>query len=185
MESDASLVERARAGDREAFRVLVDRHSRSVFRLAFRLTGNEHDADEVVQEAFIKAHRQLPRFEARSSFGTWLYRITANCAVDLIRARKLHEPLDGDGAGEPGRLADGLSRPPSQEQQVLSSQIQARVRAALALLTDQERTAFVLRHIEGLGIEEIAEQMNLRENATKHSIFRAVKKMRLALGQFV
>ena len=99
VESDGALVQRAQAGDREAFRVLVERHSRSVFRLAFRLTGNEHDADEVVQESFIRAHRRLTRFESRSTFSTWLYRITANCAVDLLRARKTHESLDAD---EPG-----------------------------------------------------------------------------------
>jgi RNA polymerase sigma-70 factor (ECF subfamily) len=189
VESDVSLVERARAGDREAFRVLVDRHSRSVFRLACRLTGNEHDADEVVQESFIKAHRQLARFESRSSFSTWLYRIAANCAVDLMRARRQHDPLEPEPDGErdraPRRVPEGLQRAASQDQHVLSAQIQQRVRRAMATLTDNERTAFVLRHIEGLAIEEIAEHMQLRTNATKHSIFRAVRKMRVALGEFI
>jgi RNA polymerase sigma-70 factor (ECF subfamily) len=185
VESDGALVHRAQAGDREAFRVLVERHSRSVFRLAFRLTGNEHDADEVVQESFIRAHRRLTRFEARSTFSTWLYRITANCAVDLLRARKTHESLDADEPGAAAVPPEAVTTAPTQERQVLGSQIQARVRAALAHLTENERMAFVLRHVEGLSIEEIAQQMNLRTNATKHSIFRAVRKMRIALEPFV
>jgi RNA polymerase sigma-70 factor, ECF subfamily len=185
VESDGALVQRAQAGDREAFRVLVERHSRSVFRLAFRLTGNEHDADDVVQESFIRAHRRLTRFESRSTFSTWLYRITANCAVDLLRARKTHESLDADEPGSGAVPPEAVTTPPSQERQVLGGQIQARVRAALAHLTENERMAFVLRHVEGLSIEEIAQQMNLRTNATKHSIFRAVRKMRIALEPFV
>jgi RNA polymerase sigma-70 factor (ECF subfamily) len=184
VESDGALVQRAQAGDREAFRVLVERHSRSVFRLAFRLTGNEHDADEVVQESFIRAHRRLTRFESRSTFSTWLYRITANCAVDLLRARKTHESLDADESGS-AVPPEAVTTAPNQERQVLGRQIQARVRAALAHLTENERMAFVLRHVEGLSIEEIAQQMNLRTNATKHSIFRAVRKMRIALEPFV
>jgi RNA polymerase sigma-70 factor (ECF subfamily) len=185
VESDDSLVQRAQAGDREAFRVLVERHSRSVFRLAFRLTGNEHDADEVVQESFIRAHKRLGRFESRSTFSTWLYRIAANCAVDLLRARKTHESLDAEREGSTALVMEPTTTVPDQERQVMGSQIQARVRAALARLTERERLAFVLRHVEGLSIEEIAQQMNLRTNATKHSIFRAVRKMRVALEPFV
>ena len=184
VESDDSLVERARAGDREAFRLLVERHSRSVFRLAFRLTGNEPDADEVVQESFIKAFRQLGRFEARSTFSTWLYRIASNCAVDLLRTRRNHEPIESE-SGEPTMAATTLSRAPEQDQLVMSGQIQSRIRAAMVGLTAREREAFVLRHVEGLSIEEISDQMNLKVNATKHSIFRAVRKMRLALAEFV
>lgn len=185
VESDVSLVQRAQAGDREAFRVLVERHSRSVFRLAFRLTGNEHDADEVVQDSFIRAHGRLERFESRSTFSTWLYRIAANCAVDLLRARKTHEPLEPGGADGRAAAPAALTTAPNQERHLLGGQIQARVRSALAHLTEQERLAFVLRHVEGLSIDEIAEQMNLRTNATKHSIFRAVRKMRVALEPFV
>src|SRR5580700_1845106 len=85
--SDGEFVTRARTGDSDAFRVLVERHSRSVFRLAFRMTGNEQDAEDVVQESFLRAYRQLGRFESRANFGTWLYRIAANCSVDLMRAK--------------------------------------------------------------------------------------------------
>ncbi|HEY6554769.1 MAG TPA: sigma-70 family RNA polymerase sigma factor, partial [Vicinamibacteria bacterium] len=77
-----------RAGDQEAFRLLVERHSHALFRLAYRMTGNEHDAEDVVQEALVKAYRGLDRFEERAEVGTWLYRITSNCAFDLLRSRQ-------------------------------------------------------------------------------------------------
>jgi RNA polymerase sigma-70 factor (ECF subfamily) len=186
VESDVSLVDRAKAGDTEAFRVLVERHTRSVFRLAFRLTGNEHDADEVVQDAMIKAYRQLHRFESRASFGTWLYRIASNCAVDLLRSRpRGFESLDAGAGDEAPAPVEATDAKPSADRLVLSGQIQRRIQDTLARLSDRERTAFVLRHIEGLSIEDISRQLNLKTNATKHSIFRAVRKMRLALGPFV
>src|SRR5512138_987241 len=87
--TDATAVlAKARQGDSEAFRLLVEEHSRRAFQLAYRMTGNEQDAEDVVQESFIRAYRQLSRFEARAHFGTWLHRIVANCSVDLIRSRR-------------------------------------------------------------------------------------------------
>src|SRR5437773_9942893 len=80
-ESDALAVERTLAGDRDAYRVLVERHSHSVFRLAYRMTGNRHDAEEVVQEAFLRGYQKLGQFAARANFGTWVYRIAANYAI--------------------------------------------------------------------------------------------------------
>jgi RNA polymerase sigma-70 factor (ECF subfamily) len=187
VESDLSLVTRAQAGDSDAFRVLVERHSRSAFKLAFRMTGNEQDADEVVQESLIKAYRQLHRFESRATFSTWLYRITANCAVDLLRSRpRGHEPLDGLTVnGEPVAETVATATTPAADRLVFSGQVQQGVRDALAQLSDRERTAFLLRHVEGLSIEEISQQLQLKTNATKHSIFRAVRKMRVALEPFV
>src|SRR5205807_3489057 len=114
----AAVLARARQGDSEAFRALVERHSRSVFRLAFRMTGNEQDAEDVVQESLLRAYRQLGRFESRANFGTWLYRIVANCSVDLMRSKQARhdqtrsEPLDETAAvvtsdvPDPERLAE-------------------------------------------------------------------------------
>src|ERR1700756_5001650 len=90
-DSDAIAVERTLAGDRDAFRVLVERHSRNVFRLAYRMTGNQHDADEIVQEAFLRAYQKLSQFAARANFGTWVYRIAANYAIDRIRQKKTED----------------------------------------------------------------------------------------------
>ena len=85
-DSDLAAVARVRAGDEDGFRLLVERHGRSVFRLAYRMTGNEHDAEDVVQETFLRAYKQINRYESRASFGTWLYRIAANYALDLMRS---------------------------------------------------------------------------------------------------
>src|SRR6058998_1465877 len=84
----AAVLARARQGDSDAFGALVERHSRSIFRLAYRMTGNEHDAEDVVQDTFLRAHRRLARFQERANFGTWLYRIAVNCSLDLMRRRR-------------------------------------------------------------------------------------------------
>ncbi|MGH9612898.1 MAG: RNA polymerase sigma factor [Bryobacteraceae bacterium] len=176
-ENDSAAVERARAGDAGAFRTLVERHGRNVFRLAFRMTGNEHDAEDIVQDTFLKAYRQLPRYESRSSFGTWLYRIAANCSLDLIRKQKsmAAEEVPEAIAGED----------PLPDRLVFGGQIQKTVNEAMKLLTPQERTAFVLRHFEGLSIEEIGGLMGTGGSATKQSVFRAVQKLRRALEPVV
>src|SRR4029450_6178457 len=100
-ELDAAVIAQARGGDSEAFRMLVERHSRAVYQLAYRVTGNAQDAEDVVQETFLKAYRQLGRFEARSSFGTWLHRVAANCAIDAIRRRPRHVVQDSGDEVEP------------------------------------------------------------------------------------
>jgi len=177
--AEAALA-RARRGDSEAFRELVERHSRTVFRLAFRMTGNEHDAEDVVQESFLRAYKQLGRFESRANFGTWLYRITANCAVDLMRSRQARhdvsrgESLDGD-------IHQPTAEAPGPDRMAQSAEIEATVQNALGGLSPLERAAFTLRHYEGRSIDEIATTLGLGTSAAKHSVFRAVKKLRLAL----
>ncbi|MGE5243348.1 MAG: RNA polymerase sigma factor [Betaproteobacteria bacterium] len=179
--TDASAVlARARQGDGDAFRALVERHGTSVFRLAYRISGNEHDAEDIVQESFLRAYSQLGRFEARANFGTWLYRIVANCAVDMMRSKQARhdqsrrDSLDQAAAALP---ADG----PDPERLALSSEIEARVAAALGTLSPLERAAFTLRHHEGRSIAEIGRTLGLGTSAAKHSVFRAVRKLRAAL----
>ena len=187
-QTDATAVALARDGDCEAFRALVDRHSRAVYRLAHRMTGNPQDAEDVVQETFLKAYRQLGRFESRANFSTWLHRIAVNCSIDLIRGRKHQEAghdasdleaLDGAHGGNDQRVD------PSPERLMLSTEVQDKVSRAMEGLTHMERAAFVLRHFEGQSIDEISRALGLKANAAKHSIFRAVRKMRLALEPFV
>jgi RNA polymerase sigma-70 factor (ECF subfamily) len=179
-------VERARSGDSDAFRLLVDQHSRAVFRLAFRMTGNEQDAEDVVQETFLRAYRQLDKYEARSSFSTWLYRIASNYSLDLIRTRKRHEDKRERGKADERDILQTIPiNDPGPDRIAHSNQVQARVNEALNELSDQERTAFVLRHFEGLSIDEIGEALGTGTNATKHSIFRAVQKLRRSLEPLV
>jgi RNA polymerase sigma-70 factor (ECF subfamily) len=192
-DSDSVAVARARAGDGDAYRVLVERHGRSVFRLAFRMTGNEQDSEDVVQETFLRAYKQLHRYEARASFATWLYRIAANYSLDLVRRRKRHgEVALGEAAGGSSNLDDApemLNTVPSQdpgpERLLFSGAVQQCVAGALGELSQQERTAFVLRHFEGQSIAEISGALGLSGNAAKHSIFRAVQKLRRALEPLV
>jgi RNA polymerase sigma-70 factor, ECF subfamily len=179
---DAAAVARARGGDEEAFRGLVERHSRSIYRLAYRMTGRPEDAEEVVQDAFVRAYRQLGRFEARSNFATWLYRIAFNCAIDYLRARPHRESTEAQDRLE---QLSGHSRGPSTDDLVYAGEIGGHVQQALESLSAQERAAFLMRHCQGCSIEEICAALNLRSNAAKHSIFRAVKKMRAALRPLV
>jgi RNA polymerase sigma-70 factor, ECF subfamily len=183
--TDAAVVALARDGDSEAFRGLVELHGRAVYRLAHRMTGNAQDAEDVVQETFLRAYRQLGRFEARANFGTWLHRIAVNCSIDLIRGRK-HQETRHDAADlEAMGGTDNRQAGPSPERMMLSTEVQERVGAAMSGLTAMERAAFVLRHFEGHSIDEISRALGLKTNATKHSIFRAVKKMRIALEPFI
>ena len=175
---DAAAVALAAGGDEDAFRVLVERHSRSVFRLAFRLTGSAQDAEDVVQETFVRAYQRLSRFESRSHFATWLYRIGFNCAIDHLRSRpKLEAAQAPETLNEMAPKTSG----PTSEDLVYAGQIGSRVQLALNSLSEQERTAFLMRHYQGCSIEEICSALGLKTNAAKHSIFRAVKKMRAQL----
>jgi len=176
----AADLARARQGDSEAFRALVERHSRSVFRLAYRMTGNEQDAEDVVQESFLRAYRQLGRFESRANFGTWLYRIVANCSVDLMRAKNArHDQVRGESLDAAVEMP--AAQTPGPERLAQSAEIERRVHDALGALSPLERAAFTLRHYEGRSIDEIGRTLGLGTSAAKHSVFRAVKKLRIAL----
>jgi RNA polymerase sigma-70 factor, ECF subfamily len=187
--TDRTYVARARAGDADAYRVLVERHGRALFRLCFRMTGNQQDAEDVVQESFLRAFRQLSKFDERASFGTWLYRIAANCSLDLVRSRKRrseHQSLIGDSTAGSGGQADDpvLSLPsndPTPERAALSGEIRERLAEAMNELSATERTAFVLRHFEGMRIEDVSRVLECQPGAAKHSVFRAVQKLRRAL----
>jgi RNA polymerase sigma-70 factor, ECF subfamily len=178
----AAVLDRARQGDSEAFRALVEQHSRSVFRLAFRMTGNEQDAEDVVQESFLRAYRQLGRFESRANFGTWLYRIVSNCSVDLMRSKQArHDQVRGDSLDE-AAVDLPAADVPGPERMAQSAEIERRVQDALRELSPLERAAFTLRHYEGRSIDEISATLGLGTSAAKHSVFRAVKKLRAALA---
>lgn len=182
MEPDEAAIQRVLAGDGESFQGLVERHSRSIFRLAYRITGNEADAEDVVQESFLRAYRSLPQYDGRATFQAWVHRIASNYALDLLAAKKRRnwEPLEGD-AEHAGPLDSVPAASPTPERLAQSGQVRERVEYALGGLTDLERTAFVLRHFEGLPLEEISATMGLNLNSVKQGVFRAVQKLRVAL----
>src|SRR5258708_21785037 len=179
----ATALIRARQGDEDAFGALVQQHSRKVFQLAFRMMRNEQDAEDVVQECFLRAYRQLGRFEARADFGTWLYRIAANCAVDMMRTRGHRMHIKAEAIDEvDAPLAE--TRRPGPDRLAQSAEIDRQVNEALDDLTAIERAAFTLRHHEGRPIHEICRTLKLGKSAAKHAVFRAVRKLRATLAPY-
>jgi len=188
--SDAAAVERTLSGEREAYRVLVERHSAYVYRVAFRMMGNSHDAEEVVQEAFLRAYQKLRQFAGNANFGTWVYRIAANYAIDRLRQKKNEESRREVSTRKPesDTEADPLSQirdqSPNPERLAGSAQLATKMQQALQALTPAERTAIVMRHWDGCGIDEIAGVLKSNNSATKNTVFRAVQKLRQALKPF-
>jgi RNA polymerase sigma-70 factor (ECF subfamily) len=181
-DSDEAIVAQVQAGDPDAFRSVVERYSPNLFRLVYRMTGNLHDTEDLVQESFVRAYQQLSKFEARAGFGTWLHRITTNCALDFLRRRQSKNKRMELPSPNPGLTEAPVSDAcPPPDQALCQAEIVAQVELALDLLTPLERTAFVLRHFEQCSIEEIGRTLSLSESAAKQAIFRAVQKVRRAL----
>lgn len=181
--NDHALIRAVLAGDKDAYGDLVARHGESMFRVAFRITENEHDAEEIVQETFLRGYRSLAEFDARSDFRTWIYRIAVNCALQVLNKRKsaaavsIAEEFDAERPGI--QLADGKAGP---ERLLLDREIEHRRHAAMEKMTADERLAFVLRHLEGRSTEEIAAALDVTPNNAKQAVFRAVQKMRRSLA---
>lgn len=180
---DQAAIQAVLAGDKEAYAALVVRHSGKLFRVAFRITGNEADAEDVVQETLLRGYRKLESFEFRSDFGTWIYRIAVRCALDRIGGSKVDESTriaeTTDGEQDKVQIADQAAGP---ERLLLSGEIGAMQVIAMHALSPTERTAFVLRHLEDRTTEEIAAVMGIPPNTAKQSVFRAVQKLRRRLA---
>jgi RNA polymerase sigma-70 factor (ECF subfamily) len=173
------------AGNRDAFRVLMDRHFCSVTRVAFRITGNEADAEEAAQEAFLRAYNKLPNFRQDSAFSTWIMRIAMNTAINLVERRNRDLSYRAPRiADEPSvddhtvRIADKQAGP---EAVLLNREAVSLRQAAMAELTPMERTAFTLRHMEDVPMAEIAVALKVTSNSAKQAVFRAVSKLRRSL----
>jgi RNA polymerase sigma-70 factor (ECF subfamily) len=185
---DDELIRAAQKGDRAAFDSLVRRYDRSVLRLALHMLGNEQDAQDVHQDAFIKAYRHLSNFRFECSFYTWLYRIVTNLCLDQLRRRKSRREDPStvdDGMGESidllANLTDGrASANPAREleRKVMNTAIQS----ALNELTPRERTVFELKHYQGLKLRTIGEMLSTTEETAKNTLFRATRKLRARLA---
>jgi len=185
--SDAAVVARVLAGDRDAFRLLVERHTRSIYGVAYRMTGNQQDAEEILQETFLRAYKSLHRFELRSSFSTWLYRIAVNRSLDFLKAKKMtdaYQITDNPQSGEEHEIQIPATDP-GPDRLLLSAEARQKIAKAIGLLSPAERVAFTMRHMEGKSIEEISKALNVRTSAAKNSIFRAVQKIREQLEPLV
>jgi len=185
---DDELIRAAQKGDRSSFDSLVRRYDRSVLRLALHMLGNEQDAQDVHQEAFIKAYRHLSNFRFECSFYTWLYRIVTNLCLDQLRRRKSRREDPStvlDNAGEEmdlmANLTDGrASANPARELERMT--MHQAIQEALEQLTPRERTVFELKHYQGLKLRTIGEMLSTTEETAKNTLFRATRKLRARLA---
>jgi RNA polymerase sigma-70 factor, ECF subfamily len=186
--AENEIIQLVLSGDRDAYRGLVDSHYQFAFRIACRITGDPDDAEEVAQEAFLRAYTQLSTFRQDSSFSTWVNRIAMNQALNLVERRKRdllqasEQIADTTGSGGAVQLADGNAGP---ERMLLDRELTSLRQTAMASLTPMERTAFTLRHMEEMPIAEIAEALHVPTNSAKQAVFRAVSKLRRSLAPAV
>ena len=179
-DEEKSIIARVLAGDTEAFEALVLENQKQVYNLALRMTGSEEDANDIAQEAFIRAFRSLASFRGDSKFSVWLYRLTSNICIDFLRSRRRQKTVsmswfaaDDD---EPAELEipDERFLPHTElERRELRSAIQR----ALARLPDDMREVLLLREVGGLSYDEIAASLSLEDGTVKSRIFRARKKL--------
>ena len=171
--NDAELIREAQRGNRAAFEELVRQYDQAVLRLALHLTGSEHDAKDIYQEAFLKAYRNLAGFRFECSFYTWIYRIVTNLCLDHLRRKQVRKE-------EPAVASDAEGRP---ERNLMRRELAARIALALQQLTPRERIVFEMKHYEGLRLRTIGEALNTSEETAKNTLFRATQKLRAALAK--
>jgi RNA polymerase sigma-70 factor (ECF subfamily) len=183
---DRDLVEAARRGDRDAFRTLFERYHRRAYALAYGVLRHQDDALDVVQDAFIKAHKHLDKFEGNSSFYTWLYRIVMNLAIDHLRKHRRIRPveldeqrLEDDGVVEDDLLPKMLGSNPGRA--LMDKEIRARIDEALGELSDNHRSVLVMRELEGMSYEEMAQAMGCSKGTIMSRLFHARKNMQKRL----
>ncbi len=184
-EQELKLIRRVQAGDAEAFEKLMLAHEKAVFNLALRMTENREDAEDVSQEAFLKAYRSLSDFRGESKFSVWLYRIVSNVCLDFLR-RKRRRPSasltveDDEGEEVQWDVPDERYTPERLLERKLT---QEAVRKGLAALPENQRKILLLREIKGLSYEEIGEVLDLDPGTVKSRIFRARKRLCAFLEQ--
>jgi RNA polymerase sigma-70 factor, ECF subfamily len=185
---DTMLVREAQRGNRAAFEELVRHYDQAVLRLAMHLTGSEHEAQDVYQDAFLKAYKSIANFRFECSFYTWIYRIVTNLCLDHLRkkqVRKEDAPVATDPTGE---QYDVLEQVPdaragaNPERDLMRRELGGRINKALDKLTPRERMVFELKHYHGLKLRTVGEVLNTTEETAKNTLFRATQKLRSALA---
>ncbi len=185
LKDDAVLVTEAKAGSYGAFDELVNRYEKKIYRLGMNLTGNPEDAEDVLQEAFLKAFVHLPEFREDSRFYTWLVRIAVNQGLMKLRKRRsdksvpIEDSTDEEGDIMPREFADWK---PNPEEQYAQAEIETILRGAAQSLSPGFRTVFLLRDIDGLSTQETASVLGISEGAVKARLFRARLQLREELS---
>jgi len=186
-QTESALVTAAKGGDYDAFEQLVNRYEHKIYRLGLNITGNPEDAEDVLQETFLKAFENLPRFREDSRFYTWIVRIGVNQALMKLRKRRtdksvsLDDPIEENGEIIPRDFADWA---PNPEQQLGRTETREIMERAIQNLPLSFRTVFQLRDVEGLSTEETAETLGLTISAVKARLFRARLRLREDLAKF-
>lgn len=182
------LIREAQAGSHSAFSELISRYDQGALRLALRLSGSESDAQDICQEAFLRAYRNLRSFRIESSFYTWLYRIVANLCMDYLRKKQLRNEQKLVLYDSNGKECDLIEQLPdcrssaNPENELLRQGLGERIQRALKRLSHRERMIFELRHFHGLSLHSIGEILKTRESVVKTSLFRGTRKLRKALS---
>lgn len=185
---DLELITKARHGDAMAFEQLVYRYDKQVLSIAARYVQSAEDAKDIYQEVFLRVYRALPKFELRSEFSTWLFRITTNVCLThrSRRKRHIHTSLDRDNDEEHGPpLTESLVSGSATDQHAEGREIAGHVQEAVNTLSPKLKLVFTLKYYEGLKIREIAEMMGCAEGTVKKYLFTATKKMRKELASFI
>jgi RNA polymerase sigma-70 factor (ECF subfamily) len=183
---DAALVTRAQAGDTAAFDTLVERYADKVHRLTYKVLRHEEDAEDALQDAFLSAYRNLPRFKGESTFSTWLYRVAMNAALMRLRKRRegmvsIEQPSDREDSRVTLQLADWAKTPPDA---VVNDELRQALERAVDLLPEELSKVFLLREVEGLSNGEVADILELSIPAVKSRLHRARVALRDSLNRY-
>ena len=185
---DTALVREAQRGNCAAFEELVRHYDQAVLRLAMHLTGSEHEAQDIYQEAFLKAFRNLGSFRFECSFYTWIYRIVSNLCLDHLRRKQVRRedaPVAVDAEGTPYDVLDQVADARAgadPERDLMSRELGTRIDRALGQLSPRERMVFELKHYHGLKLRTVGEILHTTEETAKNTLFRATQKLRSALA---
>lgn len=188
--NDTDLILRAREGDHVAFEALIQRYDKRVFTIAASYVESSDDAKDIYQEVFLRVYKGLSKFELRSEFSTWLYRITTNvCLTHHARGRRhAHSSLDremGEEDGQSHQLKDTLRGESQTDEHAMSTEISQNIQQAMEALSPRQRLVFTLRHYEGYKLREIAAMLDCSEGAVKKYLFDATARMRKQLKGFL
>src|SRR5215475_7822674 len=186
---DTMLIREAQHGNRAAFEELVRHYDQAVLRLAIHLTGSQSDAQDVYQEAFLKAYKSIGNFRFECSFYTWIYRIVTNLCLDHLRKRQVRKEDSAVVSSEDGEefsLLDQVSDKRAEhnpEHDLMRKELGRKIGRALTRLTERERMVFELKHYQGLKLRTIGEMLNTTEETAKNTLFRATQKLRSSLAE--
>ena len=185
MTDDLELVNRAQKGDSVAFEQLVMKYDRHVLNIAYGYRNNQDDADDIYQEVFLRVHKGLNNFQARSKFSTWLYRITVNVCIELKRKEKVreHESLDNEVGDEENTFsyAATIDSGIRTDKETLDNETNEIIKTEVEKLPQQLKMAFTLKYYQGLKIKEISNMMNCTEGTIKSYLFTSSRKLRTKL----